>query len=101
MNEAVFREVNERVNDLAHSFDLQHRPLDLVCECGDGTCTQQIGVPAQEYEELRADPTLFAVFPGHEAPEVERVVERREGYDVVRKHAGEPARLAQRTDPRG
>jgi hypothetical protein len=92
--------VNERVNDLAHSFHLQQRPLGLVCECGDGTCTQQIRIPAQEYEEVRADPTLFVIFPGHEAPGVERIVDRRNGYDIVRKHEGEPARLAERTDPR-
>ena len=100
MNEAVFREVNERIEDLAHSFQLDRGPLDLVCECGDASCTQQITMTAQEYNRLRDDPALFAVYPGHEVPDVEDVVEKRAGYDVVRKHAGDPARLAERTDPR-
>jgi hypothetical protein len=100
LNEAVFREVNERIEDLAQTFSLAARHLDFVCECGDSSCTQQIRMTSGEYEELRADPLLFAVYPGHETPDVEDVVDRRDGYDVVRKHEGEPARVAQSTDPR-
>lgn len=101
MNEAVFREVNERIDDLAHTFELERSPLDLVCECGDASCTQQIRMTRQEYDELRDDAAQFAVYPGHEAPDVEFVVAERGGYDVVRKRAGEPARVAEQTDPRG
>jgi hypothetical protein len=100
MNEAVFREVNERIDDLADAFGLQAEPLDLVCECGDASCTEQLRLTRSEYEALRADPLLFAVHPGHETPDVEDVVERHDNYDVVRKHAGEPARVAEQTNPR-
>ena len=41
LNEAVFREVNERIEDLAEKLDLEDRPLDLVCECGDANCVEQ------------------------------------------------------------
>ena len=44
---------------------------------------------------LRAEPTRFAVKPGHELPDVERVVERHESYFVVEKAEGEAARLAE------
>jgi hypothetical protein len=100
LNEAVFREVNERITDLADEFGLQNQPLDLVCECGDPACIERITMSRQAYEELRSDPTHFAVYPGHEEPDVEDVVARREGYDIVRKHEGEPAEIAERTDPR-
>jgi len=100
LNEAVFREVNERINDLAEQFGLEQQPLDLVCECGDPTCVERISMSRDAYEELRGDPTHFAVFPGHEEPDVEDVVDRNERYDVVRKHDGDPAEIAQRTDPR-
>ena len=99
-NEAIFREVNERIEVLAESFGLRDRPLEFVCECGDASCAQQITMTIGEYEELRKDPTLFAVYPGHEAPDVERIVEQREGYDVIRKHEGEPARIARETHTR-
>lgn len=100
MNEAVFREVNERIEDLAQTFGLGDRQLDLVCECGSASCTQQITMSAREYESMREDGTLFAIYPGHEAPDVEDVVAKHGGYDVVRKHEGDPAELAKSTDRR-
>lgn len=100
VNEAMFREVNERIESLASTFGLTERPLDLICECGDPSCSQQITMTIAEYEALRKDPTLFAVYPGHEIDDVERIVERRGGYDVIRKHEGEPARIARDTHTR-
>ena len=75
--------------------------LTLVCECGNPTCVQQITLRRAEYEEVRAEPTHFAVYPGHEIPEVEEVVEKRDGYDIIRKREGQPAEVAEETDPRG
>lgn len=100
MNEAVFRDVNERIQDVASSFHLTSEPLDLICECGDAACVQRISLTPNEYEQLRADAHLFAVSPGHVAPDVEEVVDNRSGYDVVRKTKGVPAQIAQKTDPR-
>jgi hypothetical protein len=100
LNEAVFREVNERIEDLAETFDLTREPLDLVCECGDASCVQRITMTRAEYEELRKDPHHFAVHPGHEYRDVETVVAERKGYNVVSKNEGAPERIAERTDPR-
>jgi hypothetical protein len=100
LNEAMFREVNERIEELADQFRMRERPLELVCECGSLSCTSQIRMSASEYETIRRDPKLFVVYPGHETEEVEKVVDRREGYDVVRKHAGGPAEIAEDTNPR-
>jgi hypothetical protein len=101
LNEAVFREVNERIEDLAETFDLKTQSLDLICECGDDTCEKRLSMTRAEYEELRSDPHQFAVHPGHEFPDVERVVARLKGYDVVMKNRGAPERIAEQTDPRG
>lgn len=100
LNEAVFREVNERIENLAETFDLSSEMLDLVCECGNADCVQRITMTHPEYEELRSDSHQFAVYPGHEIPDVERVVDRRKGYDVVKKTEGAPERIAEQTDPR-
>jgi hypothetical protein len=100
LNEAVFREVNERIENLAETFDLTSQQLDLVCECGDGGCVEKISMSHEEYELLRSDPHLFAVYPGHEIPDVERLVDKRKGYDVVVKHHGVPEVVAEQTDPR-
>ena len=47
------------------------------------------------YTRLRANPRTFAIVPGHEAPDVEDVVERNEGYYVVEKKPGVPAAIAE------
>ena len=100
LNEAVFREVNERIESLAETFDLKLQSLDLVCECGDATCVERITMTAAEYEEIRSEAHQFAVHPGHVYPDVESVVARLKGYDVVRKNRGAPKQIAERTDPR-
>lgn len=100
LNEAVFREVNERIEDLAETFELTREPLDLVCECGDQNCVERVTMTRAEYEELRSDPHQFAVHPGHEYPDVETVVAERKRYNVVSKNRGAPERIAEQTDPR-
>jgi len=101
LNEAVFREVNERIENLAETFDLNTQSLDLICECGDATCVKRLTMTRAEYEKLRSEEHQFAVHPGHDFPEVERIVARLKGYDVVVKDRGAPERIAEETDPRG
>jgi hypothetical protein len=100
LNEAVFREVNERIESLAETFQLGSHPLDLICECGDAGCVERIHMTHAEFEELRSDSAQFAVSPGHVADDVETVVAQRKGYEIVRKNPGEPAQLAEETDRR-
>jgi hypothetical protein len=100
-NEAVFRQVNERIEELQREFALQtHEPLQIVCECDRVDCTERFSVTLGVYEEVRSDPSCFFVLPGHEDPQVEAVVSNTGGYLIVRKHPGEPTELARETDPR-
>ena len=57
-------------------------------------------VEADEYDAVRSDPHRFLIKPGHEARDVEAVVERRADFVVVEKKPGLPQRLAEATDPR-
>lgn len=100
LNEALFREVNERIQRVSESLQMTSEQLAILCECGDESCTERVDVSIADYERIRADPTLFFVQPGHEAPDVEDVVERGPGWDVVRKRTGGPAELATELDPR-
>ena len=99
VNEALFREVNERIGAVAETREPEGL-IEILCECGARDCLAHAAVSTDEYERIRADAQLFVILPGHEAPFVERVVEEHERYVVVRKEEGEPARLAERTDPR-
>jgi hypothetical protein len=99
-NEDLFRRVNEQIEALNEGFALLASMMTMVCECGNLTCVDQIEIPIGEYDRLRSEPTWFAIKPGHEIGDVETVVERHEGYEVVAKRAGEPARIARELDPR-
>jgi hypothetical protein len=98
-NEALFREVNERVEE-THAVQ-SGGTAEFVCECPDGACTERLEVSLATYERVRSSPLLFLVAPGHERVEVEHVVERGDGFSIVRKDTPAAARLAEKTDPRG
>ena len=100
LNEALFRTVNDEVHGLNERFPSVGDPMSVVCECGSADCNERLELRAAAYEQIRSDPTHFAVKPGHEAPDVEDVVERHDGYVVVQKQPGEPAQLARGTDTR-
>lgn len=100
LNEAVFREVNERITGLAKLFKWgEPEPLDLVCECRNATCTQRIEITRAEYKALRTEETHFALYPGHADPEIERVISSHKGYEVVAKQ-GDAAEVARHLPPR-
>ncbi len=94
-NESVFREVNERVNELAEpaSFHL------FACECEDQSCAEAVVMTAQEYEEVRANSNSFFVLPGHEEPLVDELTQTNDRYFVVHK-VGVGATVAKKLDPR-
>ncbi len=100
LNEALFREVNERVKAINEGFGDPLPKTEFVCECGQDSCTERVRMTLDAYEELRSNPRRFAIRPGHEIPDVETVVEEHDGYVVVEKHAGDPAAVAEDTDPR-
>jgi hypothetical protein len=99
LNEAMFREANERIEELNQTFATLTDELVLVCECGYADCTEKISMSPAEYEELRADAAHFAIVHGHEILDVEHVVAVREGYEVVRKDDGVARKIAEVTDP--
>jgi hypothetical protein len=99
LNEAVFREINERIEEVATTFEVRD-VLDLICECGDASCTSRIQMAPEDYEKLRSDPTTFAVVSGHEVLDVEEIVARHKTYEVVRKTDADARNVAEATDPR-
>ena len=99
-NEALYRQVNERLEDLNESFEPVAGDFVAVCECGKLECFEQFAVPREVYERTRANADWFLVRPTHGEEDLERVVERHEGFWIVEKLPGEPRRLAKETDPR-
>ena len=102
-NEALFREVNERVAEIAMHFvegGSDTEGVDFACECGSADCSEPIPMTVGEYEAVRAEPTHFAVAPGHERREIESVIERYPSYFVVEKSDEDAQEVARETDSR-
>ena len=101
-NEALFREVNERIAQLGERAQAwsPDGKVDFLCECGDeGGCGQRVRVPTDVYERVRSQDDRFIVRPGHETLEIEHAVEWTEDYVVVDKVPA--AELYVEDDPRG
>lgn len=80
-NEALFRAVNEEIDDNRSTPGKRA----YVCECVDPDCARTIELDAGEYETVRASPDRFVVAPGHVLPEVEHVVASAAAYTIVEK----------------
>jgi hypothetical protein len=101
-NEALFREVNERIFDATAAlgdwpWGAASSRIDFVCECGHAECFEQIPLTREEYERIRASPRRFVIKGGHEMPELEHEVDvpaGPEGIIVVEKE-GAAARVAE------
>jgi hypothetical protein len=94
-NQSLFREVNERIEDLASLASF----ASFVCECMNGACDEHVPLTLEEYEHVRSDSNSFLVLPGHEVPTVEEVVETNDRFLVVRKLGGGGV-VAAELDPR-
>lgn len=99
-NEALFREVNERLEDLNNTFANLTETFQVVCECGNVECLDQVPIDAIAYNDVRADAALFILVRGHADGQVEAVVDEKDDYEVVRKREGPQKRIVEATDPR-
>src|ERR687892_2795002 len=101
-NEALFREVNERIAQLGEQAQAWSPGgvVEFLCECGveDG-CGERIRMPLQVYETVRAQDDRFVVRPGHETPELERAIDWTDEYVIVDKV--DAAEWIVADDPRG
>ena len=99
LNEALFREVNERIERVSGALQTGTGTIAILCECGNETCVEHIEVSVSEYERIRDESTFFFVRPGHAKSDAEEVVEHHDEYDIVRK-SGPAAETARALDPR-
>ena len=97
-NEALFREVNERVEAIAHRLG-PDVPYEFVCECANADCTFRVTLPLAVYETIRSDPKQFVVLPDHYTPEIEDVISKADSHWIVRK-SGDAGDYVEHLDPR-
>jgi hypothetical protein len=101
-NEALIREVNERIDAIAEEEPVWDEGglFDFICECGrQGGCHAVVQLTLTEYEEVRAQDDRFLVAPGHETDGLENITKRTDRYLIVDKLPG--AEPFVEDDPRG
>ena len=98
LNEALFRDVNERIAESTGRF--ADEKTEFVCECADPKCTERVPATLAEYEGVRSEPTTFLLAPGHNDPDIERVVADRGRFHVVEKVQAAVRQTVIRLDPR-
>jgi hypothetical protein len=84
INEEIFREVNERIDEGAKQHGIES-PTPFHCECGRASCLDKLELPPGMYERVVAERYHFVVIPGHEDGRIERVAERHPEFLVVEK----------------
>ena len=86
-NEALYREVNERISELMESFRVADDELvGFLCECDSSTCQETVSLSLAEYRAVRSHPRHFAVVASHVDPRIERVVRETDRFAVVEKN---------------
>jgi hypothetical protein len=96
--EALFRDVNERIAESAERFEVGS--TQFICECADPNCTHRVEATLVEYEDVRADGATFMLAPGHDEPDIERVIADKGGFQVVEKVQKTVREVVRRLNPR-
>lgn len=90
-NELKTRAANQRVKRVIEHHTPQEEQeklkIDFYCECSRADCQERVTMTLEDYEKIHADGAAFAIAPGHEAPTVERVKQKRGDIAVVEKYA--------------
>jgi hypothetical protein len=99
--QVMFREINERVKELADGFIITPDG-DWICECANDSCVERIEMSVNEYESVRRYGARFFVAPSdeHLLPDVDRVIIARNNRYWVIEQIGRAGDLAKRSDPR-
>ena len=87
-NEARLRTVNDRINAIDQEAGAWTNPkqrFGFQCECGNTDCRERVEMTLAEYERVRSQRDRFAVLPGHQTDEIERVVEACDRFLIVDK----------------
>lgn len=76
----VLREVNERIAEITRRQE--ESDSGFLCECGRDDCLEIFALSLVDYEAMR-NGDFFIAAPGHCVEGVNRLVESRDGFDVL------------------
>ena len=97
LNESLFRDVNELIKSQQGAN--QDERTTFVCECIKVSCQLRLNITLEEYEWVRSHPARFFVYPGHEQPGVEAVIDDRSPRFLVIEKVDPGRQVAEQTAP--
>jgi hypothetical protein len=77
----IFREVNKRIAEITSAHE--EKSSEFLCECGTATCATVIPLALSDYREMRKDDAHFITALGHRVDGIDRLVEARDGFEIV------------------
>lgn len=83
-NEETFASANERIGASAERYDFDQL-VPFICECSRTTCTETVRLTVETYRQAKNGGDAFILLPGHEDPQVEKIVAHGNGYVLVEK----------------
>lgn len=54
-------------------------------------CQERISLSAKRYKELHKNKLQFIAIDKHDKPEIEKIVSRHEGFNVIQKYGDPPS----------
>jgi hypothetical protein len=84
-NEALARDVNERVGDVGESWYGPDETLEFICECSRDDCSSRVHLTMEDYRRVRSAVPWFVLVRDHIEPELEREVAPIRDVVIVEK----------------
>ncbi len=90
-NEIEFRDFNvanrEALENVMDEESKVSFPLGMVCECSNPNCFERIELTVAQRKEIRKDPLVFVIAPGHQDNQIEKVIDQHKYYALVKKYS--------------
>ncbi len=91
-NEQTLRDKNTAAGKAIKNYfrgdsEVKNTPIAFVCECSRLDCDEHVNTSIKLYEKLHKRNDRFTIFPGHDTPKVENIVDRHDDFDIVEKPA--------------
>jgi hypothetical protein len=89
-NEELMEELNRRMERMLEEIrdeedDDPDAPIAFLCECSHLDCRERIQLEPSRFDRIHRDKDVFILVPGHEIPDVERIVDQERDFLIVRK----------------
>jgi hypothetical protein len=90
-NEELMEELNRRMERMLEEIREDDEtadaddPIAFLCECSQLDCRERVRLEPSLFDRIHRDPDQFVLVPGHEVPDIERVVDQVGDVLIVRK----------------